>query len=72
MVMGSVAYIEERQKFNLGLGIPAGAVSVIAAGSYPHNCNLLEVVVIGLKKYRRRKFDLVQINGTIPFKCQYK
>lgn len=32
MVMGSVAFIEERQKFNMGLGIPAGSFSVIAAG----------------------------------------
>lgn len=32
MVMGSVAFIEERQKFNMGLGIPAGGISVLAAG----------------------------------------
>lgn len=34
MVMGSVAFIEERQKFNMGLGIPAGSFSVIAAGEF--------------------------------------
>jgi len=32
MVMGTVAFIEERGKFNLGLGIPAGAATVLAAG----------------------------------------
>ncbi|XP_045534984.1 uncharacterized protein LOC123721187 [Papilio machaon] len=36
MVMGSVAFIEERQKFNMGLGIPAGCVSVIAAAVSIH------------------------------------
>ncbi|KAL4710806.1 hypothetical protein ACJJTC_009355 [Scirpophaga incertulas] len=36
MVMGSVAFIEERQKFNMGLGIPAGGVSVIAAAVSIH------------------------------------
>ncbi|KOB64656.1 Uncharacterized protein OBRU01_23876 [Operophtera brumata] len=33
MVMGSVAFIEERQKFNMGLGIPAGGISVLAAAT---------------------------------------
>lgn len=32
MVMGTVAFIEERGKFNLGVGIPAGAATVLAAG----------------------------------------
>lgn len=36
MVMGSVAFIEERQKFNMGLGIPAGGVSVLAAAVSIH------------------------------------
>ncbi|XP_030020967.2 uncharacterized protein LOC115440693 [Manduca sexta] len=36
MVMGSVAFIEERQKFNMGLGIPAGGVSVVAAAVSIH------------------------------------
>ncbi|XP_053604143.1 uncharacterized protein LOC128671567 [Plodia interpunctella] len=36
MVMGSVAFIEERQKFNMGLGIPAGGFSVLAAAVSIH------------------------------------
>ncbi|XP_013200143.1 uncharacterized protein LOC106142784 [Amyelois transitella] len=36
MVMGSVAFIEERQKFNMGLGIPAGGLTVIAAAVSIH------------------------------------
>ncbi|XP_026737252.1 uncharacterized protein LOC113500597 [Trichoplusia ni] len=36
MVMGSVAFIEERQKFNMGLGIPAGAITVLAAAISIH------------------------------------
>ncbi|OWR52876.1 hypothetical protein KGM_205557 [Danaus plexippus plexippus] len=36
MVMGSVAFIEERQKFNMGLGIPAGSFSVVAAAVSIH------------------------------------
>ncbi|XP_037868888.1 uncharacterized protein LOC110386044 isoform X1 [Bombyx mori] len=36
MVMGSVAFIEERQKFNMGLGIPAGGLSVLAAAVSIH------------------------------------
>jgi hypothetical protein len=32
MVMGTVAFIEERGELNLGLGIPAGGVTVLAAG----------------------------------------
>ncbi|XP_041970957.1 uncharacterized protein LOC121727288 [Aricia agestis] len=36
MVMGSVAFIEERQKFNMGLGIPAGSVSILAAAVSIH------------------------------------
>ncbi|CAB3255905.1 unnamed protein product [Arctia plantaginis] len=36
MVMGSVAFIEERQKFNMGLGIPAGGISVLAAAVSIH------------------------------------
>ncbi|XP_047528809.1 uncharacterized protein LOC125065317 [Vanessa atalanta] len=36
MVMGSVAFIEERQKFNMGLGIPAGSLSVLAAAVSIH------------------------------------
>ncbi|CAH0729163.1 unnamed protein product, partial [Brenthis ino] len=36
MVMGSVAFIEERQKFNMGLGIPAGSFSVLAAAVSIH------------------------------------
>lgn len=34
VVMGSVAAIEERKNFNLSLGVPAGAVTVLAAGEY--------------------------------------
>lgn len=30
--MGSVALIEERRESNLGLGIPAGGATVLAAG----------------------------------------
>ncbi|XP_026322457.1 uncharacterized protein LOC113232048 [Hyposmocoma kahamanoa] len=36
MVMGTVAFIEERQKFNMGLGIPAGGISVLAAAVSIH------------------------------------
>ncbi|CAD0197306.1 unnamed protein product [Chrysodeixis includens] len=36
MVMGSVAFIEERQKFNMGLGIPAGAITILAAAISIH------------------------------------
>ena len=32
MVMGTVAFIEERGELNLGLGIPAGAATVLATG----------------------------------------
>ncbi|CAK1545996.1 unnamed protein product [Leptosia nina] len=34
--MGSVAFIEERQKLNMGLGIPAGSFSVLAAAMSIH------------------------------------
>lgn len=30
--MGCVAFIEERRESNLGLGVPAGSATVIAAG----------------------------------------
>lgn len=30
--MGAVGWLEERQKPALGLGVPAGAVTVLAAG----------------------------------------
>lgn len=33
MVMGTVGFIEEKGQVNLGLGIPAGAATVIAAGN---------------------------------------
>ncbi|XP_047526258.1 uncharacterized protein LOC125063720 [Pieris napi] len=36
IVMGSVAFIEERQKLNMGLGIPAGTLSVLAAAMSIH------------------------------------
>ncbi|VVC98433.1 unnamed protein product [Leptidea sinapis] len=36
IVMGSVAVIEERQKFNMSLGIPAGSFSVLAAALSIH------------------------------------
>ncbi|XP_072940094.1 uncharacterized protein [Epargyreus clarus] len=36
LVMGSVAFIEERQKFNMGLGIPAGGFSILAAAVSIH------------------------------------
>ncbi|CAH2267078.1 jg8342 [Pararge aegeria aegeria] len=36
LVMGSVAFIEERQKFNMGLGIPAGSLSILAAAVSIH------------------------------------
>ncbi|XP_045765353.1 uncharacterized protein LOC123867386 [Maniola jurtina] len=36
LVMGSVAFIEERHKFNMGLGIPAGSLSVLAAAVSIH------------------------------------
>lgn len=32
LVMGSVAFIEEKGKLNLGLGIPAGGATILAAG----------------------------------------
>lgn len=32
MVMGTVGFIEEKGQLNLGLGIPAGAATVLAAG----------------------------------------
>ncbi|KAI5646425.1 hypothetical protein NE865_01358 [Phthorimaea operculella] len=49
IVMGSVAYIEERQKFNMGLGIPAGFSSVLAAA-----------IVMGSVAYieERQKFNM--------------
>jgi len=34
LVMGMVATIEEKGKMNLGLAIPAGILTVIAAGVY--------------------------------------
>lgn len=30
--MGTVAFIEEKGELNLGLGIPAGAATILAAG----------------------------------------
>ncbi|XP_045494445.1 uncharacterized protein LOC123693409 isoform X2 [Colias croceus] len=36
IIMGSVAFIEERQKLNMGLGIPAGSFSVLAAAVSIH------------------------------------
>ncbi|GFG28679.1 hypothetical protein Cfor_07308, partial [Coptotermes formosanus] len=36
MVMGTVAFIEERGEFNLGLGVPAGAATVLAAAASIH------------------------------------
>ncbi|XP_023726041.1 uncharacterized protein LOC111874627 [Cryptotermes secundus] len=36
MVMGTVAFIEERGEFNLGLGIPAGGATVLAAAASIH------------------------------------
>ncbi|XP_066999001.1 uncharacterized protein [Anabrus simplex] len=36
LVMGTVGFIEERGEMNLGLGIPAGAVTVLAAGASIH------------------------------------
>lgn len=34
LVMGMVAIIEEKGKMNLGLAIPAGILTVVAAGVY--------------------------------------
>ncbi|RVE40537.1 hypothetical protein evm_014813 [Chilo suppressalis] len=34
LVVGAVGWLEERQKPMLGLGVPAGAVTVLAAGLY--------------------------------------
>ncbi|CAH2211482.1 jg20948, partial [Pararge aegeria aegeria] len=31
LVVGAVGWLEERQKLELGLGVPAGAVTVLAA-----------------------------------------
>ncbi|GLH09443.1 Uncharacterized protein GBIM_14514, partial [Gryllus bimaculatus] len=36
MVMGTVAFIEEGSELNLGLGIPAGAATVLAAAASIH------------------------------------
>lgn len=36
MVMGTVGFIEEKGQVNLGLGIPAGAATVLAAGASIH------------------------------------
>ncbi|KAL0832510.1 hypothetical protein ABMA28_000726 [Loxostege sticticalis] len=47
MVMGSVAFIEERQKFNMGLGIPAGGISVIAAAVSIHTSRGWSAVASG-------------------------
>lgn len=33
LVMGAVALIEEKSPFNLGLGVPAGVSTVLAAGT---------------------------------------
>ena len=32
--MGTVCFIEEKGEINLGLGIPAGAATILAAGLY--------------------------------------
>lgn len=32
LIMGTVAFIEEKGELNLGLGIPAGAATILAAG----------------------------------------
>lgn len=34
LVMGMVAIIEEKGKMNLGIAIPAGVLTVVAAGVY--------------------------------------
>ncbi|KAG7308001.1 hypothetical protein JYU34_006630 [Plutella xylostella] len=47
MVMGTVAFIEERQKLNMGLGIPAGGISVIAAAISIHTMRGLGPVTSG-------------------------
>ncbi|XP_072160493.1 uncharacterized protein [Bemisia tabaci] len=36
LVMGTVAFIEERGGFNLGLGVPAGVTTVVAAAASIH------------------------------------
>ena len=33
LVLGAVGWLEERQKPALGLGVPAGAITVLAAGN---------------------------------------
>lgn len=33
LIMGSVAIIEEKGRLNLGLGIPAGGATILAAGN---------------------------------------
>lgn len=39
--MGAVGWLEERQKPALGLGVPAGAVTVLAAGKINrHLCDM--------------------------------
>lgn len=40
--MGTVAFIEEKGELNLGLGIPAGATTILAAGKQNNECNLFQ------------------------------
>ena len=48
MVMGTVGFIEERGRLNLGLGIPAGGATVLAAGeSEPAPLRVLEGSAVG-------------------------
>lgn len=44
LIVGTVAFIEERGEINLGLGIPAGLTVVIAAGMYEGILLTLEAI----------------------------
>jgi hypothetical protein len=52
MVMGTVAFIEERGEFNLGLGIPAGAATVLAAGK--KNLSVTSALAHSMQSYVAR------------------
>lgn len=45
LVLGAVGWLEERQKPALGLGVPTGAITVLAAGTIPYYFTIVTYIL---------------------------
>lgn len=68
LIVGSVAFIEERGGSNLGLGIPTGVATIIAAGRTTKLCSTQLIIIFQLLVSTLPEASTATTTRSVPLK----